>query len=206
MTAPENIRKLVETFEQNLSEYHTRKNLTSAKTPHRESVGKVSMQRQVESTDNWNGEASLWITMDNSITKKQLTTLALIGLVILALFAAGFVWLYYYVGVLGNGGGEVVLALSPFWVFPYLVIISVYVGFFAARFAKGRWKHAWLWGIAGFALTLLFILGFPSLLSPVFPYQGPTIFARPAIFAFLAPVLSALLIVLLISIRRKATL
>ena len=28
MTAPENIRKLVETFEQNLSEYHTRKNET----------------------------------------------------------------------------------------------------------------------------------------------------------------------------------
>jgi hypothetical protein len=144
-------------------------------------------------------------TMDNSITEKQLTTLALIGLVILALFAAGFVWLYYYVGVLGNGGGEVVLALAPYWIFPYLVVSSVYVGFFAARFATGRWKHAWLWGIAGFALTLLFILGFPSLLSAVFPYQSPTIFAGPAIFAFLAPILSALLIVLLISIRRKAT-
>ncbi len=33
-------------------------------------------------------------TMDNSITKQQLTTLALLGFVILALFAAGFVWLY----------------------------------------------------------------------------------------------------------------
>ena len=144
-------------------------------------------------------------TMDNSITKKQLTTLALIGVVILALFAAGFVWLYYYVGVLGNGGGEVVLALAPFWIFPYLVVISVYVGFFAARFAKGTWKHAWLWGIAGFALTLLFILGFPILLSPVVPYPSPAIFAGPAILAFVAPVLSALLIVLLISLRRKAT-
>ena len=51
MTAPENIRKLVETFEQNLGEYHTYKNLSSAKTPHRESVGKESMQTQVESTD-----------------------------------------------------------------------------------------------------------------------------------------------------------
>ena len=85
--------------------------------------------------------------------------------------ALGFVWLYYYVGVLGNGGVEVFLAFAPFWIFPYLVVISVYVGFFAARFAKGRWKHAWLWGIAGFALTLLFIMGFPILLSPVFPYQ-----------------------------------
>jgi len=144
-------------------------------------------------------------TMDNSITKKQLTTLALLGLVILVLFAAGFVWLYYYVGVLGHGGGEVVLALAPYWVFPYLVVISLYVGFLAARFANGRWKLAWLWGIAGFALTFVFILGFPGLLSPVFPYQSPVIFAGPAIFAFLAPVLSALFIVLLISIRRKAT-
>jgi hypothetical protein len=141
--------------------------------------------------------------MDNSITKKQLTTLALIGLVILVLFAAGFVWLYE--GVLGNGEGERFLAYAPYWVYPYLVVNSVYIGFFATRFAKGRWKHAGLWGIAGFALTLLFILGFPSLLSPIFPYQSPVIFAGPAIFAFLAPVLSALLIVLLISIRRKAT-
>ena len=83
--------------------------------------------------------------MDNSIQKKQLTTLALIGLVILVLFATGFVWLYYYVGVLGNGGVDVFLAFAPYFIFPYLVVISVYVGFFAARFAKGSWKHAWLW-------------------------------------------------------------
>jgi len=142
-------------------------------------------------------------TMDNSITKKQLTTLALLGLLILVLFAVGFAWLYK--GVLGNGDGEVFLALAPYWVFPYLIVVSAYVGFFAARFAKGRWKHAWLWGIAGFALTLLFILGFPSLLASAFPYQSPVIFAGPAIFAFVAPVLSALFIVLFISIRRKAT-
>jgi hypothetical protein len=141
--------------------------------------------------------------MDNPITKKQLTTLSLIGFVILALFSAGFMWLHYHVRVSGDGGGEVVLALSPFWLYPYLVVSSVYAGFFSARFAKGRWKHAWLWGIAGFALTLLFIIGIPSLLSPIFPYQGPEIFAGPAIFAFLAPILSVLFIVLLISIRRK---
>jgi hypothetical protein len=142
-------------------------------------------------------------TMDNSITKKQLTTLALLGLIILVLFAASFVWLYAV--VLGNGEGEVFLAFAPYWVYPYLLVVSVYVGFFAARFAKGRWKRAWLWGIAGFAVTLLFILGFPGLLSPIFPDQSPEIFAGPAIFAFLAPVLSALLMMLLISIRRKAT-
>jgi hypothetical protein len=138
--------------------------------------------------------------MDNSIPKKQLTTLALIGLVILVLFAAGFVWL---LRVLGSGDGDVFLALAPYWVFPYLAVTSVYVGFFAARAAKGRWKHAWLWGIAGFALTLLFLLGFPILLSPVFPYQGPAIFAGRPIFAFLAPILSGVVIALLVSIRRK---
>lgn len=141
----------------------------------------------------------------DSITKKQLATLILIGWLILVLFAAGFIWLHYFVRVSGEGGGEAVLVLSPFWLYPYLAVNSVYAGFFAARFAKGRWKHAWLWGIAGFFLTLLFIIGGPGLLSSVFPFQGPKIFAGPAIFAFLAPVLSALFTVLFISIRRKAT-
>ncbi len=121
----------------------------------------------------------------------------------MVLFAACFTWLYYYGAVWGYG--EEVLAYAPFWIYPYLVVSSVYVGFFAASLAKGRWKHAWLWGIAGFALTLLFILALPSLLSPVFPYPGPEIFAGPAMFAFLAPVLSALLVVLFISMRRKGT-
>ena len=141
---------------------------------------------------------------DNSITKKQLTTLALIGLVILALFAAGFLWLVYHVRVSGDGGGEAFLAYAPYWLYPYLVVSSVYAGFFAAQFAKGRRKHAWPWGIAGFALTLLLIIGLPGLLSPLFPNQSPEIFAGPAIFAFLAPVLSALIIMLLISIPGKA--
>ena len=141
--------------------------------------------------------------MDNTITKKQLTTLALIGLLILVLFAACLVWLIY--GVLGKGGGDEFLASAPYFIYAYLVVSSVYVGFFVARFAKGRGKHAWLWGLAGFALTLIVVVGLPSLLSPIFPFPGPNIFAGPAIFAFLAPVLSALLIVLLISIRRKAT-
>jgi hypothetical protein len=143
--------------------------------------------------------------MDNSITKKQHTTIALIGFLILGLFAAGFVWLVYYVRVSGDGGGELFLAYAPYWTFPYLIVSSVYVGFFAARFAKSRWQHTWLWGTVGFILTLILILGFPSLLSTIFPYQSHEIFAGPAIFAFLAPVLSSLLIVLLISIRRKAT-
>ena len=119
------------------------------------------------------------ITMDNSTTKEQLTTLALIGLVILGLFAAGFVWLYYYVGVLGNGGGEVVLALSPYWVFPYLVVSSVYVGFFAARFATGRGKHAWLWGIAGFALNSCIHPWFSRLVIPCISVSKPYNIRRP---------------------------
>jgi hypothetical protein len=141
--------------------------------------------------------------LDNSVTNKQLTTLALFGLAILALFAAGFVWLYYYLGVLDNGGGVIVLALAPFWISPCLVVTSSYVGFFAGRFANGVGKQAGPWGSAGFAMTILFITVLPSSLSAVFPYQSPVIFAGPAIFAFLAPLLSALLIVLLLSLRRK---
>lgn len=140
-------------------------------------------------------------TMDTPITKKQLITLALTGLLILGVFAAGFVWLYQ--GVLGNGEGEAFLAYAPFWVFPYLAVNSVYVGFFAASFAKGRGKPVWPWGIAGFALTLLFILGLPSLFSPIFPNQSPEIFAGPALFAFLAPVLAALVLVVVLSTRSK---
>jgi hypothetical protein len=140
--------------------------------------------------------------MDNSITMKQLKTLALLELIILVLFAAGFTWLIKV--VLGNGEGEVFIAYAPYWVFPYLIMVSVYFGLFAFRLTKGIWKHAWLWGNAGFILTILFILGIPSLFSPIFPYQTAEIFAGPAIFAFLAPVLSALLMVMLIFIRRKA--
>lgn len=140
-------------------------------------------------------------TMDNPITQKQLTALALTGLLILVLFAAGFVWLYK--GVLGNGEGEAFLAYAPFWVFPYLAVNSVYVGFFAARFAKGRWQPAWLWGVAGFALTILFILSLPRLFLPIFPDQSPEIFAGPAIVAFLAPILAALVLVLVLSTRSK---
>lgn len=138
--------------------------------------------------------------MGNSITKLQFKTLVLLGSLILMLFAAGFAWLVREVA--GSGRGEDLLVYAPFWIYPYLVVTSVYVGFIAVWCAKGRWKHAWLWGIAGFALTLLFILGFPSLLSPIFPYQGPEIFAGPAILAFIAPILSALFIVLFISIRK----
>ena len=140
-------------------------------------------------------------TIGNPISKKQLTTLVLFGLLILVLFAVSFLWLYQ--GVLGSGEGELFLSLAPYWVFPYLLVNSLYVGFLAANCARGRWNHAWLWGMAGFASTILFILALPSLLSPLWPYQGPEIFAGPAILAFLAPVLSTLWIVLLISTRRR---
>ena len=143
-------------------------------------------------------------TIDGTITKKQITILTLIGFLVLCLFVAGFIWLVYYVRVSGDRGGEKFLDYSPYWVFPYLVVMSIYVGIFAMRFAIGSWKLTWLWGILGFALTLLFILIIPTLLLPIFPDQGPLIFNGPAIFAFLAPILSALIIVLLIFTRRKS--
>lgn len=136
-------------------------------------------------------------TRNNSIPNKQFTTLAFFGLLILVLFGVGFLWLVQ--DVLGNGEGERFLSLAPFWVYPYMFVNSIYVGFLSVIFARGRWNRVWLWGMAGFASTLLFILALPSLLSPLWPYQGPEIFAGPAIFAFLAPVLSALLLVILIS-------
>ena len=73
---------------------------------------------------------------DNSVTTKQLTTLALVGLVILAVFAAGFIWLVYYVRVSGDGGGEAFLACAPYWLYPYLVVSSVYTGFFGCTIRK----------------------------------------------------------------------
>ena len=146
------------------------------------------------------------VAKDKFLTQtKQLTALALIGLVILVLFVVGFVWFINHAGVLGNAGEHVVLAIGRFWIFTYLVVTSVYVGFFVTRFAKGRRKHVWFWGITGFVLTLIFIMGIPSLLSPIFPYQSLVIFAGPAMFAFLAPIFSVLLIMLLISIRRNSS-
>jgi hypothetical protein len=164
----------------------------------------AATQRLEMREDNKTGDF-IMATMDNSITKKQLTTLALLGFLILGLFVAGFVWLVYSVRVSGAGGGELFLAYAPYWTFPYLIVGSVYVGFFAARFAQGRWKQTWFWGISGFALTLIFLIGIPRLLANVFPFPSPEIFGGPAIFAFLAPILSALLLALLISRRSKAT-
>jgi hypothetical protein len=46
MTAPENIHKLVETFEQNLSEVHTGKNEMELRREEKKSV-----QRQIKSTN-----------------------------------------------------------------------------------------------------------------------------------------------------------
>jgi len=137
--------------------------------------------------------------VEDTLTSKQLASLTLIGLSLLILFAAGFAWFYYYVGILGHGGVDVFIAFTPFCFFPYLTVISIYVGFFTTKFAKGKWKYPWLWGISSFVLTILLIIGLPLLLESVFPYRNP------AIFAFVAPVLSTPLVMLLISIRRKTT-
>ncbi len=55
--------------------------------------------------------------MDKSITKKQVTTLALLGFLILALFAVGLVWLRSYSGVFWSKDEDIFLAFAPYWVF-----------------------------------------------------------------------------------------
>jgi len=80
--------------------------------------------------------------IENIPTRKQLTTLGLIGLSILILFAAGFVGIYYYMGVLEHGGVDVFLAFAPFCILPYLSVTSIYSGSFIAKFAKGKWRHS----------------------------------------------------------------
>jgi hypothetical protein len=138
--------------------------------------------------------------MSNSegmLTKKQVTIFLLIELSILVFFAAGIVWIFYYVGFLGNGGPDVVLAVVPYCFLPYLMLICIYVGYFMARFARGRRKFAWLWGIIGFVLTAFLAIGLPIMLGPIFPYQSP------AIFAFLAPILSTVLLIALVSFPKS---
>src|SRR5258706_10659500 len=97
--------------------------------------------------------------VQESLTRKQLTTLALTGLSILILFAAGFAWIYYYIGVLGNGGVFVFFVVAPFCILPYLIVISFYVAFFMAKFAKGRWWYSWLLGFGGFCMHVFFSVG-----------------------------------------------
>src|SRR5260221_1588536 len=101
--------------------------------------------------------------VQESLTRKQLTTLALTGLSILILFAAGFAWIYYYIGVLGNGGVVVFLAGAPFCILPYLIVTRIYVAFLIAKFAKGRFRCPWLWGFGCFALTVVVSVGLPIL-------------------------------------------
>ena len=86
--------------------------------------------------------------MDNFIPKKQLTTLALIGLLILVLFAAGFVWLYQ--GVLGNGRGEDFLAYAPFWIYPYLVVSQCLCRLFCRKIRKRQMEACLALGNRGF--------------------------------------------------------
>jgi len=143
--------------------------------------------------------------MDITITKKRYTSQALLGSLILAIFALGLVCLHSWSGVYWSEEKDLFLAFSPYWIFSFLVVNSVYVGLFAATLAKGKRKNRWIWGISGFALTLLFILVLPGLLSNLIPYRGPEIFAGPAILAFLAPVFSLMIIMLLIFTRRKKT-
>jgi len=140
--------------------------------------------------------------MKKPITTNQLTLLALLGTAIVALFAAAFVWLYYAGGAVSDGDGELFLTLAPYWVYSFLIVNSVYAGYFAVSVARGRWKYVWPWAVAGVVVTLGCIIGFPGLMSPIFPNSSPVIFAGPAMFAFAAPLVSGATLWLFISLRR----
>jgi len=145
------------------------------------------------------------MTIEKSIIKKQLVILTILGLIIMSLFIAGFLWLVYYIRANGDAGGEKFLEYAPYWVFPYLIVMSLYVGFLSTRIAKGKWKYTWLWGIIGFTQTLFLILIIPSIISPIFPDQRFVVFAGPALSVFLAPIISAVLILLLIKTLKRKT-
>jgi hypothetical protein len=125
-----------------------------------------------------------------TLANKEIRRLALIGLAIIGLLAAGFAG----IGLTeGPGWG---IALYSLWWLVYPLTISLYVGYFAGKVAKGRWRFFWLWGVAGFLLTLISIKNLPQLLVPVFSYRSVII------FPFIAPVLSAVLILSIIGIRK----
>jgi hypothetical protein len=135
----------------------------------------------------------------------QAGVLVLKMLSILAVFAAALVGLFAYLRVGGDGAGEVFLALAPYWLFPYLAVTSGYAGVLAARFARGRSPYPWAWGIAGGVLCLVSTIALPRVISPLLSYSGPRVFDGPAPIAFLAPVLSVLVMVSFISMGRRPT-
>ena len=118
------------------------------------------------------------------------------GIILVVVWFVAFIGIYVYVVILGNGGADVYSEVSPLCFFPFIIVSSIYVGYFMAKFSKNKGKHPWLWAIIGFVTTVGFIVVLPIIVSGIFP--GISI-----LFAFLAPVLSTLLTILLINIRRK---
>ena len=128
---------------------------------------------------------------------KQIVKYAVIGILIVAVFLSALVGAYYYVGVMGNGGPDALIAAIPVGLFLYMLIISGYVSFFMAKLAEGKGKLSWPWAVLGFILTFGFAVSFPLVFSFLFPYD------IPAIFSFFAPFLSTPITVLLMNIGRK---
>jgi hypothetical protein len=135
---------------------------------------------------------------EDTLTGKQLTKLALIGLLLWVFFLAGSAGLafFFYAGFLRHVETGLVMVLGPLWFFAYVIVIGVYTGFFMAKLAQGRWKYPWLWGISGGVLTSLLLVRLPIMFS--------SLFVDVLIFSFFVPILPTLLIGLWIS--RKATL
>ena len=133
-----------------------------------------------------------------SLSRKQLMNLGAIGIILVLSFIAVFFFtLVYNGGLLADRGPGVIIVFVVSFSISYLIVISVYVGYLVSAFARGRRSYPFLWAIIGFVLTMVAIILLYRLPSSLFPFWSPIF------FAFLAPILSALLTILLIVSRRK---
>lgn len=130
------------------------------------------------------------------LTWKQITKFAVAGTFIVFGFLLALASIFLYDAL---RPADIALTVAPLCFLPYVLAISVYVGFFMAKLAKGNGKNSWFWGIIGFIITIGFTIGFPLIIafSFLFPHTSPVV------FSFLAPFLSTSITALLISIRKK---
>ena len=133
-----------------------------------------------------------------SLSRKQLTKLAAVGIILLLSFVAVFFFtLVYNGGLLSDGGLGAMIMFSFSFSISYVLVMSVYVGYLVSAFARGRRRYPFRWAIIGFVLTVVAIILLYRLRSSLLPYWSPIC------FAFLAPIWSALFTILLIDSRGK---
>ena len=139
------------------------------------------------------------------LTWKQITKFAVVGIFIVFGFLLAIVGIFLYDAL---RPANIALTIAPLCVLPYVPAISIYVGFFMSKLAKGKGKNSWVWGIIGFIMTIVFTIGFPLIvILSLFSSGTNSVFSHtsPVLFSFLAPFLSAPITALLISIRRKSS-